>query len=62
MDSQFEENKPRFQYDASGRIEIVEPGRDSHAGTEPRTYAYQVQAAPNGSPVLVLSPPSTAGS
>lgn len=25
MDSQFEENKPRFQYDASGRIEIVEP-------------------------------------
>lgn len=30
--------------------------------TEPRTYAFQVQAAPNGSPVLVLSPPSTAGS
>lgn len=30
--------------------------------TEPRTYAYQVQAAPNGSPILVLSPPSEAGS
>jgi hypothetical protein len=30
--------------------------------TEPRTYAFQVQAAPNGSPVLVLSPPSSAGS
>jgi hypothetical protein len=27
---------------------------------EPRTYAYQIQAAPNGSPVLVLSPPSAA--
>jgi hypothetical protein len=27
---------------------------------EPRTYAYQIQAAPNGAPVLVLSPPSAA--
>jgi hypothetical protein len=26
--------------------------------TEPRTYAFQFQAAPNGSPILVLSPPS----
>jgi hypothetical protein len=25
--------------------------------TEPRTYAVQVQAAPNGSPIVVLSPP-----
>lgn len=30
--------------------------------TEPRTYAFQVQAAPNGSPILVLSPPEAAGS
>jgi hypothetical protein len=26
--------------------------------TEPRTYAFQFQAAPNGSPILVLSPPT----
>jgi hypothetical protein len=27
--------------------------------TQPRTYAFQFQAAPNGSPILVLTPPST---
>ena len=30
--------------------------------TEPRTYAFQFQAAPDGSPVLVLTPPSEAAS
>lgn len=30
--------------------------------TEPRTYAVQVQAAPNGSPIVVLSPPISIGS
>ena len=29
--------------------------------TEPRTYAFQFQAAPNGSPILVLSPPTASG-
>lgn len=49
------------QTPAVGRLDEAEEGHVLRI-TEPRTYAFQVQAATNGSPVLVLTPPAPAGS
>jgi hypothetical protein len=42
-----------------GSLSAIEEGHVLRL-TQPRTYAFQFQAAPDGSPVLVLTPPTTA--